>query len=74
MMKKSFYFMLKTFRIYLHFCPEFSELSRVFCSIRKLRLISKFVESRIGQQIISIQILYNISRSKGNQTMKYITT
>ena len=26
--------------------------------------------SQPGKQIIAIQILYNISRSKGNQTMK----
>ena len=39
--------------------------------IRKLWLISKFMTSQTGQQIIMIHILSNISRSKGNQTMKF---
>ena len=39
--------------------------------IRKLRLISKFRTSLTGKQIIAIHILPNISRSKGNQTMKF---
>ena len=39
--------------------------------IRKLRLISKFMRSLTGQQIIKINILPNISRSKANQTMKF---
>ena len=39
--------------------------------IRRLRLISKFMTSKTGQQIISIHILPNISRSKGNQTKKF---
>ena len=37
---------------------------------RKLWLISKFIMSRTKQQIITIRILPNISRSKGSQTMK----
>ena len=39
--------------------------------IRELRLISKFMTSQPGQQTISIHVLPNISRSKGNQTMKF---
>ena len=39
--------------------------------IRKLRLISRFITSHIGQHIITILKLFNISRSKGNQTMKF---
>ena len=39
--------------------------------IRKIRLISKFMTSEPGKQINAIQILPNISRSKGNQTMKF---
>ena len=39
--------------------------------IRKPRLISKSVTSQPGKQKITIHILRNISRSKGNQTMKY---
>ena len=39
--------------------------------IRKLRLISKFTTSQLGKQTIAIHILPNISRSNGNQTMKF---
>ena len=39
--------------------------------IRKRRLISKFMTSQPGYQTITIRILSNISRSKGNQTMKF---
>ena len=39
--------------------------------IRKIRLISKFMTSQPGKQTIAIHILANISRSKGNQTMKF---
>ena len=38
--------------------------------IRKIRLILKFMTSQPGKQTIGIHILPNISRSKGNQTMK----
>ena len=39
--------------------------------IRKLRLTSKIRTSFTGKQIITILILPHISRSKGNQTMKF---
>ena len=39
--------------------------------IRKIRLISKFVTSQPGLQTMAIHTLPNISRSKGNQTMKF---
>ena len=39
--------------------------------IRKLRLISKFMTSQNWKQMITIHILPYISRSKGNQTMKF---
>ena len=39
--------------------------------IRKIRLVSKFITSQPGKQTIEIFILPNISRSKGNQTMKF---
>ena len=39
--------------------------------IRKIRLILKFMASQSGQQTIAIHILPDISRSKGNQTMKF---
>ena len=38
-------------------------------SIRKVRLISKFVTSQPGKQTIEIHTLSNISRSKGNQSV-----
>ena len=37
--------------------------------IKKIRLISKFMTSQPGKQTITIHILTNILRSKGNQTM-----
>ena len=39
--------------------------------IRKIKIIWKFMTSQPGQQTITIHILSNISRSKGNQTLKY---
>ena len=39
--------------------------------IRKFRSISQFMMSQTGQQIIKIHIFPNISRSKGNQAMKF---
>ena len=39
--------------------------------IRKIRLISKFMMSRPGEQTIAIHILTNISRNKGNHAMKF---
>ena len=39
--------------------------------IRKPRLVSKFLTSQVGQQIITIRILPNISRSKNNQAIKF---
>ena len=39
--------------------------------IRNLRLISEFMISQPGRQIITIHTLPNISKSKDNQTMKF---
>ena len=39
--------------------------------IRRLRLISKFITSQTGQQIITIHILPIISRRKDNQAVKF---
>ena len=39
--------------------------------IRKIRLILKFLTSQPCSQTIAIHILPNISRSKGNQAMKF---
>ena len=34
-------------------------------------MISKIMMAEVGQQIITIHLLLKISRSKGNQTMKF---
>ena len=39
--------------------------------IGRLRLDSQFMTSHTEQQIITIKILHNISRSKDNQAMKF---
>ena len=39
--------------------------------IRKIRLISKFMTSHSGKQILVIHILPNISICKGNQAIKF---
>ena len=39
--------------------------------IRKIRVISKFITSQPGKQTIATHILPNISRSEGNQAMKF---
>ena len=70
-MKTAIYFMLKArlFIRYLNFCIDF--LARLENGwIRKLRLVSRFMTSHTGQQIITIHILPNISGSKSNQAMK----
>ena len=38
---------------------------------KKIKLISNFMMSKLGQQTFVIHILPNISRSKGNQTVKF---
>ena len=39
--------------------------------MRKIKLVSKFMTSQSGKQTIAIHILTTISRSKGNQTIKF---
>ena len=39
--------------------------------IRKIRSLSRFMASQPGKQTIVIYIMSNISRSKGDQTMKF---
>ena len=39
--------------------------------IKKIRLISNYLTSQPGQQTIVMHVLGNISRNKGNQTMKF---
>ena len=62
MLKHAFYFMIKALF-------SFWDIA-IFVFIRKLRLISKFMTSHVGQQIITIHILFNISSSQCNQAMK----
>ena len=70
--KDVFYFMLKSLFVLeiFTFCPDVLFMQKNSL-IRKLWLISKFIASQTGQEIISIHRLFNISRSKGNQIMKF---
>ena len=54
----------------LNFCRE-SLFIKKNGSIRKIRLISKFISYQPGKQTIAIHITLDISRSKSNQTMKF---
>ena len=71
MMKNAFYFILKAF------CrsPDIEIFVLDFWSCRKnilmKKIILKFPTSQREKQTIAIQILPNISQSKGNQTMKF---
>ena len=68
MMKNAFYFMWKAFLVY----EIFTYLSW-FLVILKSDLttkLSNFLMSQIGQQIITIRMLPNISGSRGNQAIK----
>ena len=64
MTKNVFYFVLKVFITTFWSCRKSS-------LIRKIRLISKFMTSPPGLQIIPIHIWPNISQRKGNQAMKF---
>ena len=57
--------MLLLFIKYLNFCLDFFLFMWKNRLIRRLRLDSKFMTSQTGEQMISIHILPNISRSKG---------
>ena len=72
MMENAFYFTLKTllYSRYLNFCIDFLVVYKNDL-IRKIKLISKFKWSQPGKQITAINILATISRSKGNQTIKF---
>ena len=39
--------------------------------VKKISLISKFMASQPGKETITVHILSNISRRKGDQTMKF---
>ena len=57
-------FILKIFTFWQLFAHLGNGLIRKL--LRKLRLISKFITSKTGQQITTIHILPNISRNKDN--------
>ena len=61
---------LFSFSRFLSFCPDFL-VKYQNGLIKKIRLISNFMTSKPGQQTTVIHILPNISRSKGNQIMKF---
>ena len=74
MMKNGFCFMFKV----LFVLEIFTYLSWLFGYVengllRKLWLVSKFMMSQTEHQIITINILLNIWRSKGNHNMRNIT-
>ena len=71
-MKNVFCFTLKAFFV-LKIFRFFSRLwsYRKSGLIRKIKSISKFMTSQPDKQLIAIQILPNISRSKINQAMKF---
>ena len=58
------------FSRYLHFCLDFLVMKKNGL-IRRTVLISKLMTSQPGKQIITIHMLPNIARSKGNQTVKF---
>ena len=60
------------FSRYLSFCVDFLVMYQNDL-IKKIRLISNFMASQPGKQTIVKHILTNISRSKGNQTMKFLS-
>ena len=68
MMKNAFCFILKTFLVLKIFNTFWSY--RKNSLTRKIKLTANLMTSQPGQQTIAIHILTNISRSKGNQTVK----
>ena len=60
----------KGFFIFSKFCPDFSGHVGKRLDM-KAKVNSEFMTSQTGKQTIIIHILPNISRSKGNQTMKF---
>ena len=70
MIENAFYFMLKA----LYVLGVFTFLSWHLGYVEKQldkKINSKFMTSQTGQQIITMHIICNISRSKDNQTMKF---
>ena len=72
MMKNSFYFTLKALFLLkiFKFCVDFFVIQKNGL-IGQIKLISKFMAPQPGKQTISIHILPNISRNKGNHKMKF---
>ena len=71
-MKNVSYFMLKSLFVletFLFLFWLFGYAEKWFDE--KDRLISKYLTSQTGQQIITTHTLPNMSRSKGNQAMKF---
>ena len=71
MMKNAFYFNLRALfvlKIFKFLSWLFSHAGNSLC--RKKRLISKLMASQSGKHTITIHITPDISKSKGNQTMK----
>ena len=69
-MENVFYFILKVHFVLQNiqiFAKTFFDMYKN-SSIRKLRLVSKFMTSYNGKQTNAIHILPDISRTKGNQT------
>ena len=73
MMKMAFRFILKALVVLkiFKFFLDILVMKRKELKIRKIWLISKFMTSQPGKQTITMHILPNISRSKGNQTTKF---
>ena len=65
-----FHLKSSSFSIYLNFCLDFLVMNKKGL-MRKIRLISRLVRSQPGKQTIAMYILSNISRSSGNQTIKF---
>ena len=61
---------LFSFSRYLNFCLDFLVMQEN-SSIRKIRSITNLLMTQHGLQTIVMHIFPNISRSKGNQTMKF---
>ena len=71
MIKNVFNFTLTTlFSRYLNFCLDFLVMYKMGL-IKKIRLISKFITSHLGEQKIAIHILTNISRNKANHAIRF---
>ena len=72
MMKNLFYLNLKFLSVFeiFNFCLDFLVMQKSVL-IRNVRLISKFMTSQCEKRAIAIHVLPNISRSKGNQTIKF---